>query len=105
MLYIKSSFNWIIYNLIKIIDGSKTGSLDAFGNSGKFGCTIVRILEGNKRSVVIKINYYRLSRDVVTCDVTFRLHTANLLQAMRSTGHASPYKARCSAVIVSFQQL
>ena len=30
---------------------------------------------------------------------TFRLHTASLLQAMRSTGHALPYKARCSAVI------
>ena len=31
--------------------------------------------------------------------MTFRLHTASLLQAMRSTNYASPYKARCSAVI------
>ena len=30
---------------------------------------------------------------------TFRLHTASLLQAMGSTGYASPYEARCSAVI------
>ena len=28
-----------------------------------------------------------------------RLHTACLLQAMRSTGYAPPYRARCSAVI------
>ena len=30
---------------------------------------------------------------------TFRLHTASLHQAMRSTGYALPYNARCSAVI------
>ena len=30
---------------------------------------------------------------------TFRLHTASLLQAMGSTGYASPYEARCFAVI------
>ena len=30
---------------------------------------------------------------------TFRLHTASLLQAIRSTGYASPCKGRCSAVI------
>ena len=29
----------------------------------------------------------------------FRLHTASLHQAMKSTGYAKPYKARCSAVI------
>ena len=33
---------------------------------------------------------------------TFRLHTAGLLQAMGSTGHAWSYKARCSAVISCF---
>ena len=33
---------------------------------------------------------------------TFRLHTASLLQAMRSTGHAWSYKAWCSAVISCF---
>ena len=33
---------------------------------------------------------------------TFRLHTASLLQAMRSTGHVWCYKAWCSAVISCF---
>ena len=33
---------------------------------------------------------------------TFRLHTASLLQAMRSTGHAWSYKAWCSALISWF---
>ena len=37
--------------------------------------------------------------------MTFRLHTASLLQAMRSTGYVSPYKARCSAVIGWFGNL
>ena len=32
----------------------------------------------------------------------FRLHTASLLQVMRSTGHAWSYKAWCSAVISCF---
>ena len=42
---------------------------------------------------------------VVKCGAkiaTFRLHTASLLQAMRSTSYASPHKARCPAVIVGF---
>ena len=30
---------------------------------------------------------------------TFRMQTASILQAMRSTGYPSPYKARCSAMI------
>ena len=30
---------------------------------------------------------------------TFRLHTASLHQAMRSTGYVKPYKALCSAVV------
>ena len=34
--------------------------------------------------------------------VTFQLHTAGLLQAMRSTGHVWSYKAWCSAVISCF---
>ena len=33
---------------------------------------------------------------------TFRLHTASLLEAMRSTGHAWSYKAWCSAGISCF---
>ena len=36
---------------------------------------------------------------------TFRLPTASLLQAMRSTGHAWSYEAWCSTVISCFQQL
>ena len=35
---------------------------------------------------------------------TFRLHTASLLQAMRSTSHAWSYKAWCSAVISCFSK-
>ena len=35
--------------------------------------------------VIIIIKYYRLSHDVVTLDLTFRLQTASLHQAMRST--------------------
>ena len=31
------------------MDGSRTGSPDAFENNGKFGCTVIRILEGNKK--------------------------------------------------------
>ena len=33
---------------------------------------------------------------------TFRLHTASLHQAMRSTGYVKPYKALCSAVVCWF---
>ena len=60
-----------------------------------------RELTISKIKISIIIKHYRLSHDVVTCDViaTFRLHTASLHQAMRSTDYASPYKARCSAVI------
>ena len=42
---------------------------------------------------------------MVTCDVdrdVSTVYSAGLLQAMRSTGYATPYKARCSAVIGCF---
>ena len=56
-----------------------------------------------------KLSFFRLSHDVVTCDVDrdvsaaywYRLH-ASLLQAMRSTGHTWSYKTWCSAVISYF---
>ena len=39
---------------------------------------------------------------LMMCIATFRLHTANLHQAIRSTGFGHSYKAGCSAVTGCF---
>ena len=56
----------------------------------KSNCLPISFLFFQQLCYLIKAKFFRLSYDVVTCDVADRdvLHTSSLLQAMRSTGHA-----------------
>ena len=56
--------------------------------------------------IICANNFFRLSHDVVTCDVCrdVSTHTASLLQAMSSTGHAWSYKHDALLWLVFFQQ-
>ena len=69
------------------------------------GFTIFRLCSGDNWLWTIKAKFFRLSHDVVTCDVDRDVSTASLLQVMRSTGHAWSYKHDALLWLVVFQRL